>query len=43
LKKLWDKVLAKDVTLVANTENLQIVGAKYKEIVNILSEGEAEL
>ena len=38
LKKLWDKVLAEDIILMAGTENSQIVGAKYKDIVNIFRE-----
>jgi len=43
LKKLQDKVLAKDATLIASTKNSQIVGAKYKEVVNIFLEDKIEL
>jgi len=43
LKKLWDKVLAEDIILIAGTENSQIVGAKYKDIVKIFLENEVEL
>ena len=43
LEKLWNKILAKDITLMAGTENLQIVETKYKKIVNISLEDEIEL
>ena len=43
LKKLQDKVLAEDATLIASTKNSQIVGAKYKEVVNIFLEDKIEL
>jgi len=43
LKKLQDKVLAEDAILMAGTKNSQIVGAKYKEVVNIFLEDKMEL
>jgi len=36
LKKLQNKVLAKEFTLRKDVEVFQIVGTKYKEIIKIL-------
>jgi len=38
LKKLQDKILTEDATLMVDTENSQVVWAKCKEITNISSE-----
>ena len=43
LKKLWDEVLAEDTILMAGTKNSQVIGTKYKKIVNIFSENKARL
>jgi len=43
LKKLWDKVLAKNTTLMVDTENSQIAQTKYKEIVDIFLENKIGL
>ena len=43
MKKLWNEILAENIILMAGTENLQIVGAKHKEIADIFSENEARL
>ena len=43
LKKLWDKVLAKNTTLMVDTENSQVTQTKYKEIVDIFLENETGL
>lgn len=43
MKKLWNEILAENITLMASTENLQVTGAKHKEIVDIFSKNEARL
>jgi len=43
LKKLWNKVLAKNTILMISTENSQITGAKHKEVVDIFSEDKTKL
>jgi len=43
LKKLWDKVLAKNTTLMVDTESFQIAQTKYMKIVDIFSENKTGL
>lgn len=42
LKQLWNKVLAKNTTLLESTETLQVVEAKQKEVTNISLENKME-
>jgi len=42
LKQLWNKVLAKNITLLESTETLQVVEAKQKEVTNISLENKME-
>ena len=43
MKKLWDEILAEDTTVMVGTDELQIVGTKYKKAVDIFSEDEVML
>jgi len=43
LKKLWNKVLTENATLLESTETPQIVEAKYKKLTNIFSKDETGL
>lgn len=43
MKKLQNKVLTKNTTLIVDTENFQVTGAKYKKIVNIFSKNKAKI
>ena len=42
LQQLRDEVLAKNITLLADTETFQVIGSKQKEITNISSKDEME-
>ena len=43
MKKLQNKVLTENTVLIVDTENFQVIGAKYKKIVNIFSKNKAKL
>jgi len=41
LKQLWNKILAKNATLLGDTKTFQIIGSKRKKVTTIFSEDEA--